>query len=249
MSIYYYEPLSQTMNAGQVTALIGSVVLEWSEERQNEIGLFPAYFDSGTVYNKYTETITNSQWTKFNTLADLEEANPAAYLRLTEDSEFTSTGPFYLQVWTVTALTGDAAAAGTQQAKLVVGTQAATLLASLSGYAGQNGCPDTITTYFAEILDLANHSDFPYTLAVDADSGTFASWPVYPDVAPALEAIANAPVATTNADVAFNRILSSYSIPGSYPNKTAAITSAVEEYGVNGSVTDLYNFAVATLTA
>jgi len=50
----------------------------------------------------------------------------------------------------------------------------------------------------------------------------------------------------TNADIAFSRILA-YTIPGTYPNKTAAMASAVGVYGANGSVDDLYNYAYGIL--
>lgn len=50
----------------------------------------------------------------------------------------------------------------------------------------------------------------------------------------------------TNADIAFSRILA-YTIPGTYPDKTSAMTSAVGVYGANGSVDDLYNYAYGIL--
>ena len=252
MSNFYFEPTQQVMSSYQVSLNIGSVVLEWAPERQQEIGLYPAYYDSGTLYNQYSQTLDGFVWTRFETIEDLQNTDPSAYNRLIQNNpnlQFGSSGPFYLQVWNVVELTGDAAVAGTHAAKLMVGTEAATLLASVSGYANKNGCPDSITNYVGEILDLSNHADYPYQLAQTATDGTFALWPTYPDLAPALESIANAPVATTNADVAFNRIIGSYSIPGSYPNKVTAITNAVTVYGVNGEVSDLYNFAVAELTS
>jgi hypothetical protein len=246
---YYYEPTGSFMNELTASQQIGSTVLCWCCERQKEIGLYYAYFDYGTPYNQYTQTLSGFTWTRFESLLELTEANPGAAERLTNSGEYVEAGPFYLQVWNVVELTGDAAIQATHSAKLVVGTEAARLLASVSGYANKNGCPDTITNYVAEILDLSNHPDFPYQLAQTATAGTFALWPTYPDLAPALESIADAPVATTNADVAFGRIIGSYSIPGSYPEKVTAITNAVAEYGVNGGVSDLYNFAVNELTS
>lgn len=245
---YYFEPTSQFMTANQVSLNIGSVVLTWSYERQQEIGLYYAYFDYGTPYNQYTQTLDGFTWTEFTSLQELAEVNPGAYERLITGGEYVQAGAFYLQVWNVVDLTGDAAIQGTHAAKLVIGTQAARLLASVSGYANKNGCPDSITNYVGEILGLTTHIDYPYGLAQSATNGSYAGWPVYPDLAPALESIAAAPVATTNADVAFNRIIGSYSIPGSYPNKVAAINDAVAVYGVNGEVSDLYNYAVNVLT-
>jgi hypothetical protein len=51
----------------------------------------------------------------------------------------------------------------------------------------------------------------------------------------------------TNADIAFSRLLAYY-IPGSYPEKVAAMNSAVGVYTVNGTVTELFDYAFGILT-
>ena len=51
----------------------------------------------------------------------------------------------------------------------------------------------------------------------------------------------------TEADKVFRAIIMSYSIPGSYPEKVAAVDSAVATFGANGSYQDLYDYAVAIL--
>lgn len=52
----------------------------------------------------------------------------------------------------------------------------------------------------------------------------------------------------TTADRVFRVILMAYSIPGSYPEKVAAVDSAVTALGVNGDYTAMYDHAVAILT-
>ena len=248
MTSYYFEPTGQLMTEQAVAQQIGQVACDWCHTRQAELGLYHAYFDYGTPYNKYTQTLSGSTWTRFETLDQLMETDADAYRRLMSTRTYKDTGTFYLQQWSVVDLDGEAASSGTNSAKMVVAKEAAQRLATLSGLANKAGCPDTITDYVAQILNLANHENFPYILATEVDDGSFASWPTYPDLAPALEAIANAPVTTTNADIAFNRIVGSYSVSGTYQDKVSAITAAVAEHGVDGTVSDLYNFAVDALT-
>lgn len=250
---YYYEPLQKQVTCQWVNQNIGCQALEYSCDRQYEIGLYPAYFDYGTPYNKYTHTVENPTWTKFENSNDLMEKQPGIYSRLTtdrvDDTRFDSiTSPFYLQIWTVVELTGAAQQGQTQAAALKVATEVSKLLSSVTGFTGVPGCPDTVTTYATELLSLSTQSVYPHTLAQDVDNGTFASWPTYPDLSTVLESIAETPVAVTNADIAFKRIINAYSIPGTYPEKVAAITSAISQHGVDGSVTDLYNSAVEILT-
>lgn len=248
MTAYYFEPTAQLMTEQSVAQQIGQVACDWCHTRQAELGLYQAYFDYSTPYNKYTQTLSGFVWTKFETLDELREADPEACKRLIASRIYKDAGAFYLQRWTVIDLEGEAATNATQLAKLVVAKEAARLLATVSGFANKTGCPDAITDYVFEILGIVNHEGFPHILATEVDDGSFSSWPVYPDLSLALDSIANAPAATTNADIAFNRILGSYTVPGTYSEKVSAITSAVAEYGMNGTVSNLYNFAVGILT-
>jgi hypothetical protein len=251
MNFYYFEPLSSPLNEAQISSIIGSVVLNYSPERQREIGLFRAFYDDTVPYNHFSETLNGYTWVRYEDSTAFQSANPDLYQRVFQDSFFESflDFPFYVQTWSISPLTEPQATVETNNARLKVATEAANFLSKLSGYATQNGCPDSITTYISQILSLSNHPDYPHVLANDARLGTYTSWPTFPDLTNALESIASAPVTTTNADIAFNRILNAYSIPGSYPQKVSAITSAVNVYGVNGSVTDLYNYAVNILNS
>jgi len=247
---YYFEPTSSLMSEGFVKTNIGEIVLSYSSSRQRDMGLFRAAFDDAIQYNIYSETPDGFSWVKFQDATDLETQNPELHDRIFTSGVITEfTSPFYAQVWNIVPLSGANEVSATEDAKLKVGLEAARLLSSLSGYATQNGCPDSITDYIASILALSTQPGYPAEYAYSAHTGTYEGWPEYPNLAVALEAIAATPVATTSADIAFMRIINSYSIPGSYPNKVTAIQNAVAFYGVNGSVTDIYDAAVAALSA
>ena len=77
-----------------------------------------------------------------------------------------------------------------------------------------------------------------------------------PNATPPMDAYTKAEVdqligSNINEDVAdkvFRAIIMTYSIPGSYPDKVAAVDSAVSTFGVNGDYTQMYDHAVGILT-
>ena len=246
---YYFEPTSSLMSEGLVKTRIGEIVLSYSSTRQRDMGLFRAAFDESIQYNMYTHAPDGFSWVKFENSEDLETQFPELHDRnMTSGQIVDFQSPFYVQMWNIVPLSGQNETAAIEEAKLKIGTEVARLLSSLSGYATQNGCPDSVTNYISEILALSTQPGYPAEYAYSAHTGTYEGWPIYPDLSTVLESIAATPVATTSADIAFTRIINSYSVPGSYPNKVTAIQNAVAIYGVNGSVTDIYDHAVAALS-
>lgn len=168
--IYYYEPLSQTMNAGQISALIGSVVLDWSEERKNELGLFQAYFTDLPEYGPYTQKVTGSSWVK-NTSG--------------ESPYDGSTLPYYEQQWTIANLTSGEQAALEADAESVVAIEIESRLASMNTWASARHVvntswpvPQSVKDYINALLALnTGNANYPYILADSVVLGTYTGWP------------------------------------------------------------------------
>jgi hypothetical protein len=168
--MYYYEPLNQTMNDGQVTALIGSVVLGWSEERQNELGLFKAYFTDLPAYGPYTQRVSGSSWVK-NTSSE----NPY-------DG---STLPYYEQQWSVVSLTSAERVDLEPAAELVVATEIESRLLGINTWASARHVvntswpvPQSVKDYINALLALNTaNGDYPNVLADSVVLGTYTGWP------------------------------------------------------------------------
>ena len=74
---YYYEGTSSYLSAVGVKRTLGSTILTWAVDRQQDHGLFPASSVSYD-YNPYTHTLSGVTWTKYNTDSDFRIANPNA---------------------------------------------------------------------------------------------------------------------------------------------------------------------------
>jgi len=249
--MYYFEQTNSLLSDLQVETQLGCAIHSLDGCRKCEIGLYPAYFDDTLKYNRYSHTVSGFTWVRFETPEHLFAVDSETGIRFnnTVFAEQRPRTPFYIQRWNVVELTGAMAEQGIFDAKLKVAQEAARLLATVSVYINQNGCPDEITTYAKQLLDLSASPAYPFTLAADVGISGQTSWPTYPDLTTVLESITDAVATTTNADIAFTRILNTYSIPGTYPQKVTAITNAVAVYGVDGSITSIFNHAVGELTA
>lgn len=169
-NIYYYEPLSQTMNAGQVSALIGSVVLEWSEDRRIELGLYNAYFTDLPSYGPYTQKVTGSSWVK-----DTSGENPYEGGSL----------PFYKQDWAIVSMTSGEQAAVIDQAEQVVAEEIESRLSSINSWASARHVvntswpvPQAVKDYINALLALnTGNANYPYVLADSVVLGTYTDWP------------------------------------------------------------------------
>lgn len=168
--IYYYEPLSQTMSTVQVSALIGSVVLEWSEDRRIELGLYNAYFTDLPAYGPYTQKVTGSSWVK-----DTSGENPYDGSAL----------PFYKQDWSITDLTVGEQAALEFDADSVVAVEIESRLSSINTWASARHVvntswpvPQSVKDYINALLALnTSNANYPYVLADSVVLGTYTGWP------------------------------------------------------------------------
>ena len=74
---YYYEGTSSYLTTLGVKRTLGSTVLEYSNDRKEALGLFPA-ISVRYDYNPYTHTLSAATWTKYDTDSDFRVANPNA---------------------------------------------------------------------------------------------------------------------------------------------------------------------------
>jgi hypothetical protein len=123
---YYYEKTSSYLSNHAVKSTLGADVLDWSEERKQELGLFPAS-NVRYEYNPYTHTLSTTTWTKYTTDSDFRVANPGAI------AYDTSYFPAYFGERNIVSLSDSAKETTLISAKKVVFEETADRMARVAG--------------------------------------------------------------------------------------------------------------------
>lgn len=168
---YYFEPTQQPMTEYQVSLNIGSEVNCWCVDRQEEIGLFPAYYVPAPQYGIYTQKLDGFTWVK-----DTSGFNPY---------DPSCTLPFYVQTWNVVALTPEEQEPLTAQAEQVVAEEIESRLMSINAWASSKHLANTSTPVPAAVKAYINalfalnteNEDYPFVLADGVYLKTYTGWP------------------------------------------------------------------------
>ena len=123
---YYYEKSSSYLTDIGVKRTLGKTVLEYSDERKEDIGLFPANLVRYD-FNPYSHTLSAVSWTKYTTDSDFRAANPKALE--VENPEY----PGYFAQRSITALSDSAKETTLKTAKEVVFNETADRMARVVG--------------------------------------------------------------------------------------------------------------------
>lgn len=124
---YYYEGTSSYLSTLGVKRTLGSTVLEYSDDRKEALGLFPASSVSYD-YNPYTHTLSGVTWTKYTTDSDFRVANPNAQL-----DEVSYQYPGYFGQRSITALSDSTKETTILGAKQVVFDETADRMSKVIG--------------------------------------------------------------------------------------------------------------------
>lgn len=122
---YYYEKTSSYLSSHAVKSTLGADVLDWSDDRKQELGLFPAN-SVRYSYNTYTHTLSPATWTKYTTDSDFRVANPDA---VDETLRF----PAYVGERNIVSLSDSAKETTLANAKEVVFKETADRMARVAG--------------------------------------------------------------------------------------------------------------------
>jgi len=125
---YYYEKTSSYLSSHAVKSTLGADVLDWSDDRKQELGLFPASNVSYN-YNTYTHTLSAVTWTKYTTDSDFRVANPNAV----DDDETELDFPAYVGQRNIVSLSDSAKETTLANAKEVVFKETADRMARVAG--------------------------------------------------------------------------------------------------------------------
>lgn len=171
---YYHEGIGSYLTEIGVKRTLGSTVLTWADDRQLEIGLFPA---SNVRYdfNPYTHTLSAVTWTKYTSDSDFRAANPKAV----EDEFSLYQYPAYFGQRTITELSDSAKETTLLNAKKVVFEETADRMARVAGASlalrynalSLSDSASSLTDNFA-----ATDSDI-FSLAYDIQQGDFSEFP------------------------------------------------------------------------
>ena len=123
---YYFEKTSSYLSNHAVKSALGADVLDWSDDRKQELGLFPASNVSYS-YNTYTHTLSSATWTKYTTDSDFRVANPNAVEE--DDIEF----PAYVGQRSIVSLSDSAKVTTLAAAKRAVFEETADRMARVVG--------------------------------------------------------------------------------------------------------------------
>ena len=169
---YYYEKTSSYLSSHAVKSTLGADVLDWSEDRKQELGLFPASNVSYN-YNTYTHTLSPVTWTKYDTDSDFRVANPNANEDL--NLEF----PGYVGERNIVSLSDSAKETTLANAKEVVFKETADRMARVAGASlalryNALSLSDSAATLTANFS--ASDSDI-FSLAYDLDRGIDTGFP------------------------------------------------------------------------
>ena len=171
---YYYEGTSSYLTTLGVKRTLGSTVLTWADDRQQDHGLFPASSVSYD-YNPYTHTLSTVTWTKYTTDSDFRIANPNAI----EDDFNQYQYPGYFGQRTITPLSDSAKETTILEAKRVVFEETADRMARVAGASfalryNALSLSDSAATLTANFS--AADSDI-FSLAYELDQGNTSSFP------------------------------------------------------------------------
>ena len=169
---YYYEKTSSYLTDHGVKSTLGANVLDWSDDRKQEVGLFPASNVSYS-YNTYTHTLSAATWTKYTTDSDFRVANPDAV----EDTDLEFPG--YVGQRSIVSLSDSAKVTTLANAKRVVFEETADRMARVAGASlalryNALSLSDSAATLTANFS--ASDSDI-FSLAYELDQGNTSSFP------------------------------------------------------------------------
>ena len=169
---YYYEKTSSYLTDHGVKSTLGADALSWSDDRKQEVGLFPASSVSYD-YNTYTHTLSTVTWTKYTTDSDFRVANPNAVED--DDLEF----PGYVGQRSIVSLSDSAKVTTLANAKKVVFEETADRMARVAGASfalryNALSLSDSAATLTANFS--ATDSDI-FSLAYDLDQGIDTAFP------------------------------------------------------------------------
>ena len=172
---YYYEGIGSYLTDIGVKRTLGSTVLTWADDRQQELGLFPASSVSYD-YNPYTHTLSTVTWTKYTTDSDFRIANPNAIEDVFNQYQY----PGYFGQRTITPLSDSAKETTILDAKRVVFEETADRMARVAGASfalrynalSLSDSASTLADNFA-----ASDSDI-FSLAYDIKQGKFNEFPI-----------------------------------------------------------------------
>ena len=169
---YYYEKTSSYLSNHAVKSTLGADVLDWSDDRKQEVGLFPASNVSYS-YNTYTHTLSAATWTKYTTDSDFRVANPDAV----EDTRLEFPG--YVGQRSIVSLSDSAKVTTLANAKKVVFEETADRMARVAGASfalryNALSLSDSAATLTANFS--AADSDI-FSLAYDLDQGIDTAFP------------------------------------------------------------------------
>ena len=169
---YYYEKTSSYLTDHGVKSTLGADALSWSDDRKQEVGLFPASNVSYS-YNTYTHTLSSATWTKYTTDSDFRVANPYANEDL--DLDF----PAYVGQRNIVSLSDSAKVTTLANAKEVVFKETADRMARVAGASfalryNALSLSDSASTLTANMT--ASDSDI-FSLAYDLDQGNDTGFP------------------------------------------------------------------------
>ena len=169
---YYYEKTGSYLTERGVAGTLGTDVLNWSDDRKQEVGLFPASSVSYS-YNTYTHTLSSATWTKYTTDSDFRVANPDAV----EDNDLEFPG--YVGQRSIVSLSDSAKVTTLANAKKVVFEETADRMARVAGASfalryNALSLSDSAATLTANFS--AADSDI-FSLAYDLDQGIDTAFP------------------------------------------------------------------------
>ena len=169
---YYYEKTGSYLTEIGVKRTLGSSVLAWAEDRQQEIGLFPASSVSYT-YNPYTHTLSGKTWTKYTTDSDFLVANPNA--KEVVGAEY----PGYFGQRTIVSLSDSTKEGTLISAKEVVFKETADRMAQVAGASLALKYNDiSLSDSASTLADNFGASDSDiYSLAYDLQQGITTAFP------------------------------------------------------------------------
>ena len=171
---YYYEKTSSYLTDHGVKSTLGADALSWSDDRKQEVGLFPASSVSYS-YNTYTHTLSSATWTKYTTDSDFRVANPYAV----DEDELELAFPGYVGQRNIVSLSDSAKVTTLANAKRVVFEETADRMARVAGASfalryNALSLSDSASTLTANMT--ASDSDI-FSLAYNLDQGIDTAFP------------------------------------------------------------------------
>ena len=169
---YYYEKTSSYLTDRGVKSTLGKDVLDYSDERKQELGLFPAS-NVSYEYNPYTHKLSTIAWTKYDTDSDFRVANPYA---IVDDADYQFPG--YVGQRSIVSLSDSAKETTLITAKKIVFEETADRMARVAGASlalSYNAL--SFSDSAASLADNFSASDSDiFSLAYDLQRGDYSNW-------------------------------------------------------------------------